>query len=132
MAFETFPSFYSTCQPYGGGLATIWNHVYNFADEWEWTCYWFGSTTRGNGLAQWNEAQAIKLIVNKIDAMQDQIDALSGGGDVTMAAILTAMVTATYDELTQFVGIEDAYRSAIWDQPFNAQFYAALANGFRR
>lgn len=53
------------------------------------------------------------------------------GGTVSMAAMLSAMLLANNDELTQFVGIEDAYRSAIWDQPFNAAFYAALANGFR-
>lgn len=54
-----------------------------------------------------------------------------GGAAVDMNAILNAMLLAKYDELQKFVGIEDAYRSAIWDQPFNAQFYAALANGFR-
>lgn len=54
-----------------------------------------------------------------------------GGASITMADILNAMLQAEYDELTQFVGIEDAYRSAIWDQPFNAEFYAALARGFR-
>jgi hypothetical protein len=53
------------------------------------------------------------------------------GGGTTMASILNAMLAASYDELQQFIGIEDAYRSAIWDQPFNAEFYAALARGFR-
>ena len=53
------------------------------------------------------------------------------GSSVTMDAILNAMLLATFDELTKFIGIEDAYRSAIWDQPFNAEFYGALANGFR-
>ena len=52
-------------------------------------------------------------------------------GTPTMGDILTAMLAAQYDELQSFIGIEDAYRSALWDQPFNAQFYAALANGFR-
>lgn len=49
-----------------------------------------------------------------------------------MSALLGAMLTATFDQLTMFVGIEDAYRSAIWDSPFNAEFYAALARGFRQ
>jgi hypothetical protein len=53
------------------------------------------------------------------------------GGVPKMGDIITAMLTATYEELQSFVGIVDAYRSAVWDQPFNAQFYAALANGFR-
>lgn len=51
---------------------------------------------------------------------------------VDMNAILNCMLTANFDQLTKFVGIEDAYRSALWDQPFNAEFYAALANGFRQ
>jgi hypothetical protein len=53
------------------------------------------------------------------------------GGSVSMDSILNAMLLADYDQLQKFIGIEDAYRSAIWDQPFNAEFYAALANGFR-
>lgn len=52
-------------------------------------------------------------------------------GTPAMGDILTAMLAAKFDELQTFIGIEDAYRSALWDQPFNAQFYAALANGFR-
>jgi len=52
------------------------------------------------------------------------------GGSVTMDAIINAMLTADFDQLSKFVGIEDAYRSALWDQPFNAEFYAALARGF--
>jgi hypothetical protein len=54
------------------------------------------------------------------------------GSKPTMGDILTAMLTAKYDELTSFVGIEDAYRSAIWNQPFNAEYYAALARGFMK
>jgi hypothetical protein len=53
------------------------------------------------------------------------------GSTLTMGDLLNTMLGAQFDELKQFVGIEDAYRSAIWDQPFNAQFYAALAAGFR-
>lgn len=53
------------------------------------------------------------------------------GGTVTMSAMLNAMLLAKYDELQYFIGLEDAFRSAIWDQPFNADFYAALARGFR-
>jgi hypothetical protein len=54
-------------------------------------------------------------------------DVINGGG---MDAILNAMLQADNDQLTTFIGIEDAYRSAIWAQPFNAEFYAALARGF--
>ncbi len=51
---------------------------------------------------------------------------------LNMDTLLNVMLTAEFEQLTQFVGISDAYRVAIWDQPFNAQFYAALAEGFRR
>lgn len=54
-----------------------------------------------------------------------------GGGEVTMDAILTAMLAAEYDEIQQFVGIVDAYRVALWDTWFNTEFYAALARGFK-
>ncbi len=53
------------------------------------------------------------------------------GVPTDMDSILNAMLAADYDQLQSFIGIEDAFRSAIWDQPFNAEFYAALANGFR-
>ena len=52
------------------------------------------------------------------------------GGEVTMAAILSAMLGAKFTELQDFIGIEDAYRVALWNAPFNANFYAALARGF--
>lgn len=53
-----------------------------------------------------------------------------GGGAVDMDAIVNAMLAATFDQLQRFIGIEDAYRVALWNAPFNADFYAALARGF--
>jgi len=50
--------------------------------------------------------------------------------EVTMDAVLLAMLTAQPDELKRFIGLVDAYRSALWNEPFNAAFYAALARGF--
>lgn len=52
------------------------------------------------------------------------------GVTVTMADILNCMLGAKFDELQKFIGIEDAYRVALWNAPFNADFYAALARGF--
>jgi len=49
---------------------------------------------------------------------------------VTMDAILTAMATASFDELRTFMGVTDAYKAAVWNAPFNAEYYAALARGF--
>ena len=50
--------------------------------------------------------------------------------DLTLDAILTAMITATPDQIMSFVGIVDAFRQSIWDKPFNREYYAALARGF--
>ena len=54
----------------------------------------------------------------------------NGNGEVSMDSILTAMLGAEFDELQKFVGLVDAYRVAIWNAPFNAELYAALARGF--
>lgn len=54
-----------------------------------------------------------------------------GGAAFDMNTLLSTMLSADFDQLRVFVGILDAYRSALWDQPFNAEFYAALARGFR-
>lgn len=51
-------------------------------------------------------------------------------GEVTMDDILTAMISANFGNLQTFIGIVDAYRVALWNEPFNAEFYAALARGF--
>lgn len=54
----------------------------------------------------------------------------SSGGSVTMDAILTAMLSASFENLTEFMGILEAYKMAVWNAPFNAEYYAALARGF--
>lgn len=56
----------------------------------------------------------------------------SGAGALAMGDILTAMLTATFDELQSFVGITEAYHVAIWNAPFNAEYYGALARGFAK
>jgi len=49
-----------------------------------------------------------------------------------MNALLNIMMTAKFEELQKFIGIEDAYRCALWDEWFNIEFYAALARGFKK
>ncbi len=56
---------------------------------------------------------------------------LGGGGDLTMSDIINTMLSASYEELEYFIGIVDAYRVALWDKPFNEDFYRALAEGFK-
>lgn len=55
-----------------------------------------------------------------------------GGGGVTMDDIINEMLAATFPQLTKFIGIVDAYRLALWNAPFNAEFYASLARGFQQ
>ncbi len=54
-----------------------------------------------------------------------------GGGGITMADILAEMLSASFEELRQFMGITQAYKVAVWDAPFNEEYYAALARGFK-
>ena len=54
------------------------------------------------------------------------------GAEVTMDAILSAMLGANFEQLQYFIGLVDAYRVALWNAPFNADFYAALARGFQK
>lgn len=51
--------------------------------------------------------------------------------EFTMDDILTAMISADAAQLMTFIGVVDAYRVSLWNEPFNAEFYAALARGFQ-
>lgn len=53
------------------------------------------------------------------------------GDGVSLDAILNAMLTATPEQITHFVGIVDAFRQSIWNKPFNKEYFAALAKGFQ-
>lgn len=50
--------------------------------------------------------------------------------DLTMDAILSVMITASEAEYRTFIGLVDAYRVGLWNKPFNAEYFAALARGF--
>ena len=56
---------------------------------------------------------------------------MGGGGGATMDDILNEMLSATFEQLTKFMGITQAYKVAVWDAPFNEEYYAALARGFK-
>ncbi len=55
----------------------------------------------------------------------------TSGASITMDDILTEMLAASFSQLTSFMGITQAYKVAVWDAPFNEEYYAALARGFR-
>lgn len=56
----------------------------------------------------------------------------AGGTAPTMADILNAMLAAKFTELQTFIGIEQAYMAAMWNTPYNGEYYAALARGWRQ
>lgn len=93
-------------------------HLFNGVD---WTNYWFAGHTPCTTV---NLYVAMVLIIDKINSMS--------GGAIDMGDILTAMLAATPDELTNFIGIEQAYMASIWNAPYNGEYYAALARGFRQ
>ncbi|GAI72283.1 unnamed protein product [marine sediment metagenome] len=52
--------------------------------------------------------------------------------EVTMRAILDEMFTASDYELMQFIALVDAYRQSLWNKPFDANYWAAVARGFEQ
>ena len=64
---------------------------------------------------------AFRYLKGEIDAIEPTID---------MSMIINAMLEADPDQVKWFVGIVDAFRQSIWNQPFDAEFFAALGRGF--
>lgn len=52
------------------------------------------------------------------------------GGTITMEDVINAMLVAENDELTTFIGLVDAYRQSIWNQPFDKEFFSSLGRNF--
>lgn len=69
-------------------------------------------------------------LINTLQWINDNWPA--DAAEVDMDAILNALLAATFDQFQTFTGITDAYRVALWNEPFNAEYYAALARGFSR
>ena len=129
MAFN--PVIYLNATLGDGGPCTSWNYVDNFDQYYTQTAFWWGqrySLSYYN--VWWNNACAIKLIIDKCNSLQAELDA--GAGAVDMDAIINAMLASKFDNLQKFIGLVDAYRVAIWNAPFNAEFYSALARGFQK
>jgi len=92
----------------------------------------------------WGLVLAVSNIKNMLDIVLGFYDATNilgfdiyaaiyyaKSGGVDMASILTAMLGADFTQLKQFIGIEDAYRATIFDQPFDAEYYAKLVRTWR-
>ena len=50
--------------------------------------------------------------------------------DLTLNDILAAMLTATPDQIEQFIGTVDAFRTSMWNRPFDTEYFALLAKQF--
>ena len=132
-------SYHLSCYAYSAILQNLYNDVLNLQT---------GLATDGNPTAA-NAAGLMAVHVwemrNKFTYGSDSVrywlvkclqyidnNAFNGGGGgVTMGDILSEMMSASFDELTKFMMITDAYKVAVWDAPFNEEFYAALARGFK-
>lgn len=58
--------------------------------------------------------------------------AWSEAGATDMDGIINAMLAAKSEEITKFIGLEQAFMAAIWNAPYNHEYYSALARGFRK
>jgi len=83
------------------------------------------------GAVRNNWGAGSSTLQGRLLSMFDYLNDGLGGGDVTMEGILAAMMAATPEEIVQFMGITQAYKVAVWDAPYNEEFYAALARGFK-
>lgn len=128
--FDTSRAFGASCKQdltnaqisYAGGddhaaLGSLINSVDKLVDTW---LYFYDTY-----VYPYPRYNLIKLF----DITGSRLDALEAGG-VTMDAINSAMLTATDDQYKYFIGLVDAFRVGLWNKPFEAEFFAALARGF--
>jgi len=105
-------------------IAESWDDIDYWDDGFSYTCYDMSSDSRRAVYIR-NTGLAMRLVVNRLHEL-DEV------GEVTMGAILSAMLQANPNQVRYFVGLVDAYRQSIWNQPFNEEFFAALARGFEQ
>lgn len=106
--------------------SATWSNISTFSQHYELTEYYFLSNTKGAGSNPWNHATCIKLLIDKCNAMQAEIDGLSGGVDITMSDILTAMSEAEPHQPILFIAYLEAYRASVWNASFDELFFANL------
>ncbi len=131
-----------------GALNLITNYTANYAI---WKFFADGFTLNANTYWLANEDHtAIGQIINALDSINNctyfnsyseapfnTYNALyyymvncTGADEFDMDSLLSAMVTASPDQLQYFIGLVDAYRQSLWNKPFNKEYFAALARGF--
>lgn len=74
--------------------------------------------------------------LNGFDAMDEALFKLTDARiegitvDIDMQDIINAMLVANPDQVKFFIGIVDAYKQSVWNQPFDKELFAALGRGF--
>lgn len=131
MYFATMSTLTSSAGSYINRNAINWSDLQNCILDMSWTNYHFSSSTQGFPGAIMNLVQGLKLLYNKCNAMQAEINALETPPVVDMASILAAMFAAEYAEIADFVGLNWAYQQVLWDQPFFPARYAAIVRAIR-
>lgn len=95
-----------------GTPCTTWAWVSSFDDDWQDSAYWWNQRVNPPYYnVVWNNGCAIRLLIEKCNSLQDQID--EGGGVVDMTAILNAMWAAESWETLLFIPYIDAMRGSI-------------------
>ncbi len=112
-----------------GGDGSTWDKVDDFKIGLNNTAYDWCSCSRYNSGQLWNVCVAMVLVIEKCNSLQAQIDGM-GATEFTMETLINTMLVADPEEVTYFIGLVDAYRTSIWNKPYNSEFYAALARGF--
>jgi len=86
------------------------------------------------------DTYALRCIAQYDEAANDQselMESLYWGGQVppsyvlTMLKLIAVMSVAMPDEIMTFICLEDAYRAALWDRPYNPEYFATMVRAFK-
>ena len=114
----------------GSAMLTFRNYFYYIGDQiaaQNWNeaknqCYAAGDYYGSYVKTRLCDGTGVK---GKVYACLDWIDDnwAGDGAEVTMDAIINAMLLAEFHDIEQFVGLVDAYRTKLWHAPFDFGFY---------
>lgn len=112
-----------------GGACTAWNHVDNFDNDWEDSAYWWKQRTTNDWYnVFWNNACAIRLLIEKCNSLQAQIDA--GNGVVDMNAMLDAMWESKSWQTLLFIVCIDGMRGSLSEKTVTKEAMAKYLRHF--
>ncbi len=121
------PTVFLTKYGAAGPACTEWSQVGSF--DYDWTDAHFFWTQRLTIYynVMFNNGAAIRLLIDKCNSLQAEIDAMSGA-EVTMDAILNAIWNSDKLRWFHFINYIDSMRAGIW----NTEIYGEhLAEWYR-